>query len=149
MTVLGLLGGFCFASDDNLQQRWVEEYYQGNSACTVASIDAITLSPHQVKVTLDVEQKTSEALATSEPKHRDNWMALHCPPENHQAWKQNIPDFDVMIIATLASIGQYEFSCASHHVFERKKRNSTAGGVLSRLRLLLNNSMQQFDDHDG
>ncbi|MFK7996669.1 MAG: hypothetical protein AB8B87_21210 [Granulosicoccus sp.] len=135
-----LVIGTVYASESTTMHPWADDYYRDNTACTVATIESVDVTENQVTVMLDVESATADALNKSDPQQRNNWMALHCPPEIHRAWTQNPSDFDVLIIASLASMGQYAFSCASHHRFSQQRRNQRAAGVLDRLRQLLNSS---------
>jgi len=115
---------------------WATDFYNENTACSVATIASVQRTLNSVDVTLSVEESTGDALANTPKVDRNNWMALHCPSPLHHAWDQNPPEFDVKISASLGKLGIYSFSCAGCYQENKLRTSSKKDTVLEKLKKL-------------
>lgn len=116
LLLIGLLfSSSCVNSTELDQLTGLDNFYDNLHVCSVAKVRSWEHSDNGLNVNLFVEEKTANALKNMAKHDRNNWMALHCPPE-YPYFYNTESIVDVTIYAQSESTSITHLSCKQFYI---------------------------------
>jgi len=113
----------------NSWSEQLSEFYKTMYVCSESTVESYRFKQKLATVILSVEPRTRTALKSLPKAERNNWLALHCPPEYPYFYKQE-GTVDVKLQVHQAGNASMEISCGEYY-------SSRAQEVQKRKRALL------------
>jgi len=121
-------------SDNTIDE--LKSYFDSNPACSVAEISNLSRKNKSITISLEIKPPTEHAISRMTVKSRNAWMALHCPPFNHELWnKPGIRDF--LVETQTANDESRSVSCKAYFDSLFQRQHSINTSVAERIRKLL------------
>jgi len=113
-----------------------QQFYDSNPACSTAKVVAIEQENDSLAINILIENTTKKAIIAMGKTDRENWLALHCPPETHVIWEKLKDSGDVEIIGVSGLASEVKLSCLTHFnaIYSKTQiRNKTVRARISKL----------------